>query len=275
MMETYRAYSYLDNKERLTIVSSTQVPFHVRRILGRALQLPTSKIRVIKPRIGGGFGGKQTASLEVFTAIVTLKTGKPAKIIYNRKESFGCTTSRHRMKIKVKLGADEKGRILAIDMEALADTGAYGEHASTVFSVTGYKTLPLYNQAKAARYRGNAVYTNKMPAGAFRGYGVTQGIFALESAINQLAEKLNIDESTLREINMIKEGDSNPVLGYKDDGGPIKMESCALDRCIKKGKELIGWDEKFHRNDIYINPADLQISLIYLPLTNYQENFHY
>lgn len=245
MMETYRAFSYLDLNGRLSVVSSTQIPFHVRRILARALQIPTSKIRVIKPRIGGGFGGKQTASVEVFPAIVTLKTGKPAKIIYDRKESFSCTTSRHAMRIKVKLGADKDGRIRGIDMEGLADTGAYGEHAPTVFSVTGYKTLPLYNKAKAVRYRAHAVYTNKMTAGAFRGYGVTQGTFALEYAINQLAEKLNMDPAKLREINMIKEGESSPVLGKKDDGTPIKMESCALNRCVKKGKELIGWDRKF------------------------------
>ncbi|SNS41436.1 CO or xanthine dehydrogenase, Mo-binding subunit [Anaerovirgula multivorans] len=245
MMETYRAFSYLDLNERLSVVSSTQIPFHVRRILARALQIPASKIRVIKPRIGGGFGGKQTASVEVFPAIVTLKTGKPAKIIYDRKESFSCTTSRHAMRIKVKLGADRDGRIRGIDMEGLADTGAYGEHAPTVFSVTGYKTLPLYNQAKAVRYRAHAVYTNKMTAGAFRGYGVTQGTFALECAINQLAGKLNMDPAKLREINMIREGESSPVLGKKDDGTPIKMESCALDRCVKKGKALIEWDRKF------------------------------
>ncbi|WP_090554225.1 xanthine dehydrogenase family protein molybdopterin-binding subunit [Natronincola ferrireducens] len=250
MMETYRAFSYLDLNGRLSVVSSTQIPFHVRRILARALQIPASKIRVIKPRIGGGFGGKQTASVEIFPAIVTLKTGKPAKIIYDRKESFSCTTSRHAMRIKVKLGADKDGRILAIDMEGLADTGAYGEHASTVFSVTGYKTLPLYNQTKAARYHGHAVYTNKMTAGAFRGYGVTQGTFALESAVNQLADKLNMDPAKLREINIIKEGESNPVLGQKEDGTPVKMESCALDRCIKKGKELIKWDEKFPRYEV-------------------------
>lgn len=250
MMETYRAFSYLDLNGRLSVVSSTQIPFHVRRILARALQIPASKIRVIKPRIGGGFGGKQTASVEVFPAIVTLKTGRPAKIIYDRKESFSCTTSRHAMRIKVKLGADKDGKILAVDMEGLADTGAYGEHAPTVFSVTGYKTLPLYNRAKAVRYRANAVYTNKMTAGAFRGYGVTQGTFALESAINQLAEKLNMDPATLREINMIKEGEGSPVLGMKDDGTPVKMESCALDRCVKKGKELIGWDQKFPRYEV-------------------------
>ncbi|WP_099191244.1 xanthine dehydrogenase family protein molybdopterin-binding subunit [Tepidibacter mesophilus] len=250
MMETYRAFSYIDHNGRLTIVSATQIPFHVRRIVARALQIPKSKIRVIKPRIGGGFGGKQTASVEVFPAIVTLKTGKPAKIVYDRKETFSCTTSRHAMKIKVKIGSDKEGNIKAIDMQALSDTGAYGEHAWTVFSVAGHKTLPLYNQAKAVRYMGNVVYTNKMTAGALRGYGVTQGIFALESAINELAAKLNIDPAKLREKNIIKEGDNNPILGGSKDGHPVVLASCTLDRCIEKGKKFVGWDEKYRGKDM-------------------------
>ncbi len=250
MMETYRAFTHLDHAGRLTVVSSTQIPFHVRRILARALQIPKSSIKVVKPRIGGGFGGKQTASVEVFPAIVTLKTGKPAKLIYDRKETFSCTTSRHAMRIKVRMGADLEGNIKAIDMEGLSDTGAYGEHCSTVFSVTGYKTLPLYNQAKATRFRGNVVYTNKMPAGALRGYGVTQGIFALESAMNQLADKLNIDPAELREKNMIREGESNPILSGSKPGKPAVLASSALDRCITRGKELIGWRDKYPRVEI-------------------------
>ncbi|MCT4620568.1 MAG: molybdopterin-dependent oxidoreductase [Marinisporobacter sp.] len=247
MMETYRSLTYMDHTGRLTIISSTQVPFHVRRIVARALEIPKSKIRVIKPRIGGGFGGKQTAAVEIFTGLVTLKTRKPSKIIYDRKETFGCTTSRHAMKIKVKLGADKEGNIKVVDMLSLSDTGAYGEHAPTVFSVVGHKTLPLYNQAKAVRYMGNAVYTNKMPAGALRGYGATQGTFALESAMNELAVKLNIDPTELRQKNIIKEGEANPVLGSTEEGKPVVLASSTLDQCIERGKELIGWDEKYPR----------------------------
>ncbi|MCY6353785.1 xanthine dehydrogenase family protein molybdopterin-binding subunit [Clostridium sp. ZS2-4] len=250
MMESYRAFNYMDHAGRLTIVSSTQIPFHVRRHVARALQIPKSKVRVIKPRIGGGFGGKQTAAVEIFTAIVTLKTGKPSKIIYDRRETFGCTTSRHAMRIKVRLGADKEGNIKAVDMTALSDTGAYGEHASTVFGVAGYKTLPLYNKAKASRYMGNVVYTNKMPAGALRGYGVTQGIFALESAVNQLAEKLGMDPTELREKNLIKQGETHPILGHTEDGSPNELKSSTLDKCIERGKELIGWDEKYPRKVI-------------------------
>lgn len=181
MMETYRAYNYLDHMGRLVVVSSTQIPFHVRRHLSRALNIPSSKIRVIKPRIGGGFGGKQTACVEIFSALVTLKTGKPAKIIYDRRETSNCSTSRHAMKLNVKIGATNEGVIKVIDIDALSDTGAYGEHASTTFGLVGEKTMPMYNKLEASRFKGNVVYTNKMPAGAFRGYGATQGCFAVES----------------------------------------------------------------------------------------------
>lgn len=250
MMETYRAATYIDHNGRLTVLTSTQIPFHVRKLLARALEIPKSKVRVVKPRIGGGFGGKQTATVEIFPAIVTLKTGKPAKIIYDRKETFSCTTSRHAMRIKVRIGSDYEGNIKAIDIDAVADTGAYGEHASTVFTLVGHKTLPLYNKASAVRYIGTAVYTNKMTAGAFRGYGATQGAFAVESAMNLLAAKLNIDASLLREKNLIREGDANPILDGSKEGCPVVLKSSTLDRCIEKGKELIGWDQKYPRKVI-------------------------
>lgn len=250
MMETYRAFTYMDHNGRLTVVSSTQIPFHVRKLLARALDIPKSKVRVVKPRIGGGFGGKQTASVEIFPAIVTLRTGKPAKIIYDRKETFSCTTSRHAMGIKVRIGADKEGIIKAIDINALSDTGAYGDHASTVFTLVGHKTLPLYNKANAVRYIGTSVYTNKMTAGALRGYGATQGAFAVESTINLLANKLNIDPSILREKNLIRQGDANPVLDGSKEGSPVVLRSSTLDKCIERGKELIGWDEKYPRKII-------------------------
>lgn len=247
MMETYRAFSYLDHTGRLVVVSSTQIPFHVRRILARALEFPASKIRVIKPRIGGGFGGKQTAVAEVFPAIVTLKTGKPAKITYDRKETFSCTNSRHAMRIRVRLGADREGYIRAIDMQGLSDTGAYGEHASTTFSVVGQKTLPLYNKTKAVRFMGDVVYTNKMPGGAFRGYGATQGTFALENAVNKLSEKLNMDPADVRLKNLIKKGEQSLV--YIRTG----LGSSTLHQCIEKGKKLIGWELKYPSKKVGTN----------------------
>ncbi|MDL0413711.1 molybdopterin-dependent oxidoreductase, partial [Clostridioides difficile] len=238
MMETYRAYNYLDHTGRLVVVSSTQIPFHVKRHLSRALEIPASKIRVIKPRIGGGFGGKQTACVEIFSAIVTLKTGKPAKIIYDRKETFNCSTSRHAMRLKVRLGATNDGIIKAIDIKALSDTGAYGEHASTTIGLVGEKTLPMYNKVEATRFIADVVYTNKMPAGALRGYGASQGCFAVESTINMLANKLKMDPTDLRLKNVVTEGETTFAYGKI-------LNSVDLIKCINKGKELIGWNEKY------------------------------
>ncbi|MGL4365143.1 MAG: xanthine dehydrogenase family protein molybdopterin-binding subunit, partial [Cetobacterium sp.] len=206
MMETYRSYSYFDVNGRLTTVSSTQIPFHVRRHLARALEMPSSKIRVIKPRIGGGFGGKQTAVCEIYSAFVTLKTGKPSKIVYNRKETHTCTTTRHGMKLDVKIGADTNGNIKAIDINVLSNAGAYGEHAPTVTSLVSYKTFPLYDTVPM-RFNANIVYSNTMNAGAFRGYGATQGTFAVESIINELAHHLKLDPTEVRMKNLVEPGE--------------------------------------------------------------------
>jgi CO/xanthine dehydrogenase Mo-binding subunit len=191
---------------RLIVVTSTQIPFHVRRILSTALRIPESRIRVIKPRIGGGFGAKQTATAEFYPALVTLKTGKSAKIVYTRKEVFRGTNSRHEMKFDVTIGATKDGKIKAIDMKGISNTGAYGEHCQTTIAAAGKKVLPLYNKVDACRYYGKAVYTNKVPGAALRGFGVSQGTFAVESAINELAVELNMDPTTIRDINMIKKG---------------------------------------------------------------------
>lgn len=247
MMETYRSFSYLDHMGRLVVISSTQIPFHVRRQLARALQIPASRIRVIKPRIGGGFGGKQTGAVEMFSSIVTLKTGKPALIVYDRTETFSCTTSRHAMRLKVRLGADKEGFIRVIDIHGLSDTGAYGEHAPTTFSLVGLKTLPLYNKTTAVRFTGHVVYTNKMPGGALRGYGATQGIFAVESAVNLAAHKLNLDPAEFRLKNLTKEGETSLF-----NQGKI-LASSALHRCIETGRKMIGWDEKYPAQEIGSN----------------------
>jgi CO/xanthine dehydrogenase Mo-binding subunit len=239
MMETYRAFNYIDHAGRLVVVSSTQIPFHVRRHLARALGISASKIRVIKPRIGGGFGGKQTACVEIFTALVTWKTGKPSKLVYDRKETFSCSTSRHAMRVKVRLGATKDGFIRVVDISGLSDGGAYGEHSPATFWVLGEKTLPLYNKTTAVRYGGNVVYTNKMPGGALRGFGATQGTFALESAINELAHKLNMDPTEIRLKNLMREGEKSIAYNGKT------FYSSTLDKCVETGKKLIGWEEKF------------------------------
>lgn len=238
-METFRTYTYLDYNKRLTIVSSTQVPFHVRRIAARALEMEASDIRVLKPRIGGGFGAKQTLVSELFPAMVTMKTGKPAMIIFTREESFRASTSRHEMKIRVRVGADRDGHIKAIEIDTLSNTGAYGEHGPTTVGLSACKTMSLYNKAEAFRFNYRVVYTNTMSAGAFRGYGATQGTFALESAINQLAEKLGIDPAMMRLHNLVEVGEIMPT--YEDE----TLGSCALAECIRKGQELIGWQDKY------------------------------
>lgn len=253
MMESYRAYSYIDQYGGLVIVASTQIPFHVRRDVAQSLGLPISKVRVIKPRIGGGFGGKQTVQIEFYPALVTYKTGKPSKIVYDRRETFESSTTRHAMHIEVTIGSDKEGNIKAIDMNALSDTGAYGEHAATVLGAAGYKSLPLYNKVDSVRFTGKAVYTNRTPGGAFRGYGVTQGTFALESAINELAVELNMDPIELRQSNMIKKGETTPLFNLTTIGAgkdPIMMDSCELEYCVNRGKELFDWDSKFPRKEI-------------------------
>ncbi|MFV0436313.1 MAG: xanthine dehydrogenase family protein molybdopterin-binding subunit [Desulfopila sp.] len=247
MMETYRATTSFDVNGRLQVMSSTQIPYHVRRHLARVLGLPRSRIKILKPRVGGGFGGKQTASVEIFPALVTMKTGKPARLVYSRQETFTSTTSRHAMQLTVRLGADHQGNIRAIDIHCLSDTGAYGEHAPTVFWVVGQKTLPLYGKARACRYHGYALYTNKTPAGALRGYGATQGTFALESAINELAAKLGVDPTELRARNLLRQGDTHPELCGSTAGDPATLASSTLHRCIDRGKELIGWQRNFPR----------------------------
>ena len=245
MMETFRAYTYLDHFGRLNVVASTQVPFHVRRILGRALGIGASKVRVIKPRIGGGFGAKQTAVCEMYPAIVTMKTGKPAKIVYSRYESQICSSPRHEMEVRVRLGADEKGTLKAIDIHTLSNTGAYGEHGPTTVGLSGHKPLGLYRNTEAYRFSYEVVYTNQMSAGAYRGYGATQGIFALESAVDELAHKMKMDPVVFREMNLSKEGCR--FIGY--DGSPW-VTSCTLDKCLARAKEMIGWDEKYPCRDM-------------------------
>lgn len=239
MMETFRAYTYMDVYGRLNVVAATQIPFHARRILANALDVPKSKIRVIKPRIGGGFGAKQTVVAEIYPAIVTMKTGKPAKMIYTRYESQIASSPRHEMEVRVKLGCDDFGILRAMDVYTLSNTGAYGEHGPTTVGLSGHKSIPLYGTPKAFRFGYDVVYTNRMSAGAYRGYGATQGIFAMESAISELAAQIGMDPVEMRELNMVKEGDIMPAY-Y---GEPAN--SCTLDRCVEKVKEMIGWDRKY------------------------------
>ena len=240
MMETFRTYTCLDRYGRLHVISSTQIVFHVRRILSRALGIPKSKIRVEKPRIGGGFGAKQTAVSEVYPAFVTMQTGRPAKLIFTRYESQIAGSPRHEMEVTVRLGADRDGHIRGLDLYTLSNTGAYGEHGPTTVGLSGHKSIPLYTGGlEAFRFGYDVVYTNTMAAGAYRGYGATQGIFALESSVNELAESLGIDPPQIREKNMLREGRKMPAY-YGETAN-----ACALDRCMARCRELFGWEEKY------------------------------
>lgn len=245
MMETFRTYTELDRYGRLHVISSTQIVFHVRRILSRALGIPKSKIRVEKPRIGGGFGAKQTAVSEVYPAFVTLKTGRPAQLIFTREESQLAGSPRHEMEVRVRLGADKDGHIRGLDLYTLSNSGAYGEHGPTTVGLSGHKSIPLYTGGlEAFRFGYDVVYTNTMAAGAYRGYGATQGIFALETSVNELAEKLGIDPTIIREKNMLREGMKMPAY-YGETAN-----ACALDKCMARCKELFHWDEKYPVRDM-------------------------
>ena len=245
MMETFRTFTQLDRYGRLHVISSTQIVYHVRRILSHALGIPKSRIRVEKPRIGGGFGAKQTAVCEVYPAFVTMKTGRPALCVFSRKESQTCGSPRHEMEIKVRLGANSDGRIRALGVTTLSNSGAYGEHGWATVGLTGHKSIPLYTGSlEAFKFDANVVYTNMQPSGAYRGFGATQGQFAVESAVNELAAKLGRDPVELREQNMVREGMSMPAYF-----GEV-ANACALDRCMQHCSDMFGWKEKFPVRDM-------------------------
>ena len=245
MMETFRTYTELDRYGRLHVISSTQIVFHFRRILSRALGIPKSRIRVEKPRIGGGFGAKQTAVCEVYPAFVTLKTGRPAKLIYTREESQIAGSPRHEMEIRIRLGAGRDGHIRCVDLYTLSNTGAYGEHGPTTVGLSGHKAIPLYTGGlEAYRFSYDVVYTNLQAAGAYRGYGATQGIFALESIVNELAEQLGMDPTVIRDKNMVKEGMKMP--SYYNE----TANACALDRCMEHCRQMFHWEEKYPVRDM-------------------------
>jgi len=251
-LEPMACSTWLDLHGRLNVISSTQTPWHVRRIMARALDIPVKDIRVNKPRIGGGFGGKQMIHGELLCGLATLRTGRPAKMVYSRREVFDATNTRHPMRLDMTVAADRDGRLRAIDMKVLSDTGAYGEHALTVFMIAGAKTLPLYNKVDAVRFGGKTVYTNRVPGGAFRGYGAIQGNYALESVLAELAHELGLDPIALREMNMIGDGETSPIfaiMGEGTEGRAQTVDSCKLPECVRRGREMIGWDAKYPRQD--------------------------
>ena len=245
MMESFTSYANFDRYGRLHVISSTQIVFHTRRILSRALGIPKSRIRVEKPRIGGGFGAKQTAVCDVYPAFVAMKTGRPAKICYTREEAQIAGSPRHEMEIRIRLGATKEGRIRVLDLYTLSNTGAYGEHGPTTVGLSGHKSLPLYTGGmEAHRFSYDVVYTNHQAAGAYRGYGATQGIFALESIVSELAEQLGMDATAIRDLNMIREGMVMPAY-YNEIAN-----ACALDRCMEHCRRMFNWEERSKVRDM-------------------------
>ena len=243
-IEPHITLTWLDENDRLIIRTATQVPYHVRRVVAEILDIPVRKIRVIKPRIGGGFGGKQEILNEEVCSAVTINTGKPCRLEYTREEEFYAARSRHPQKVTYKIGLNKDLMMQSIDMEILQNCGGYGPHALTVMSVSASKTLALY-RAPNVRIQANAVYTNLPPAGAYRGYGAPQGYFALESLMDEIAEQLNVDPIELRKKNYFREGEDVPiakVLGEGREGFPVILQSNGIDACIDRGRELIDWD---------------------------------
>ncbi len=245
-LEVHASIAYLDEDERLFVRTSTQVPYHTRRIIAPELGLAVSQVRVVKPRIGGGFGNKQEMLLEDAAGALALATRRPVKIENSREEEFRSSRTRHAMRIRVRLGLTKAGDIAAIDMQVLSSTGAYGTHGFTVTGCTGSKVLPLY-RAKAMRFHADIVYTNLPVAGAFRGYGAPQGFYAVESAVDEAAHALGMDPLELRRRNVIREGEMDPVsvaLGEGGHGFPRRMNSYGLVKCIDEGAKAIEWERR-------------------------------
>ncbi|SKC69864.1 xanthine dehydrogenase family protein molybdopterin-binding subunit [Maledivibacter halophilus] len=246
MMETHRAYGYIDSNGRIVVISSNQSAYHMRRQSARAIGLPVSKLRFIKPRIGGGFGGKNVALAEPYVAFVTWKTKRPSKLVYTRQETFAASTSRHQMKFDMKIGSDKNGNIKAIDIKSINNTGAYGANGVVVTMEAAQNVLPIYNKVPAIRYKGKTVYTNVLSAGPLRGYGATQGTFVTDSIINELANELKMDPTEVKLKNTIRKGAKGGIL-------KSSIKSLNIEKCIERGKKLIGWNEKYPRKEISTN----------------------
>ncbi len=253
-IEPHVTVTYWDEDDRLVIRTSTQVPFHVRRILAPVLGLPVKRIRVIKPRIGGGFGGKQEVLLEDVAAHLTIATKRPVIYEYSREEEFIASRSRHSMRVRMKTGVKKDGTITANEMRILSDTGAYGCHALTVTGNTGHKSMALYvgdneyRKSPNIRFYADVVYTNTPPAGAYRGYGVPQGYWPVERHMEKIARKLGLDPLDFRLKNTIRPGEFHPFSTAWNEGRephPEVIHTVGLEQCVRQGQAAIGWDEKF------------------------------
>ncbi|MGD2252711.1 MAG: molybdopterin-dependent oxidoreductase [Anaerolineales bacterium] len=257
-IEPHVVVTYWDEDDRLVIRTSTQVPFHVRRQLAPVLGLPAKRIRVIKPRIGGGFGGKQEVLIEDVAAHLTIATGRPVRFEYTRAEEFYASRSRHPMRIRMRTGVKKDGTITANEMLVLSDTGAYGCHAMTVTGNTGHKAMAIYvgdgpyRQSPNIRFHADIVYTNTPPSGAFRGYGVPQGFWAVGRHMEKIARKLGMDPLEFRLKNALRAGELHPFSTAWSEGRepvPETVNTCGLEECVHQGAAAIGWNEKYAQAD--------------------------
>ncbi|MFN2216443.1 MAG: molybdopterin-dependent oxidoreductase, partial [Anaerolineales bacterium] len=257
-IEPHVVLTYWDEDDRLVVRTSTQVPFHVRRVLAPVLDLPVKRIRVIKPRIGGGFGGKQEILIEDVAAHLTIATKRPVLYEYTREDEFSSSRSRHPMKIHMKTGFKKDGTITANEMKALSDTGAYGCHGLTVTGNTGHKSMALYvgdgkyRKSPNIRFYADIVYTNTPPAGAFRGYGVPQGFWPLDRHMEQIARKLEMDPIEFKLKNSLHEGEYHPFSTAWNEGReprPEIIHTVGLSKCVSVGKQSIDWEMKFGNID--------------------------
>ncbi len=245
-IEPHIVITYWDEDDRLVIRTSTQVPFHVRRMVAPLLGLPVRRIRVVKPRIGGGFGGKQEMLIEDLCAHLTIETGRPVKFEYTRQLEFSSARTRHPQRLRFRSGVDATGKLVAMDVHVVADTGAYGTHGLTVQMVTGFRALSTY-WLPAARFDCDVVYTNKPVPGAFRGYGAPQALFGLEQHMEEMALAFGMDPVEFKRINWVKEGQSLPMavaMGEGRDGFPQTVESSGLAECVEAGAASIDWDRR-------------------------------
>ncbi len=246
-IEPHVVVTYWDEDERLVIRTSTQVPFHVRRMIAPLIGLPVKRIRVIKPRIGGGFGGKQEMLIEDLCAHLTIATGRPVRFEYTRTQEFTSARSRHPMVITFRAGVMRDGTLHALDMHTVSNTGAYGTHGLTVCSVAGLRGLATY-RCDNLRFDAQVVYTNIPTPGAFRGYGAPQGEFALESLMEEIAEALNLDPVEFRLKNAVRSGDPIPITAALGEGEagrqPQIVQSCGLEQCVTQGAAAIAWDRR-------------------------------
>ncbi|MFN8486603.1 MAG: molybdopterin cofactor-binding domain-containing protein [Caldilineaceae bacterium] len=245
-IEPHVVLSWWDEDDRLVIRTSTQVPFHVRRMVAPLIGLPVRKIRVVKPRIGGGFGGKQEMLIEDLCAHLTIATNRPVRFEYTRIQEFTSARTRHPQILRYRSGVDKNGKLVGMDLRVIADAGAYGTHGLTVQMVTGFRGLSTY-WLPNARFDCDVVYTNKPVPGAFRGYGAPQALFGLEQHIEELAEKIGMDPVEFKRLNWIKVGQNLPMaeaMGEGREGFAQMVRSNGLEQCVQEGEKAIGWERR-------------------------------